>query len=291
MKKKGPIIPTTDNSLSFKVLSVAVILAFLPALMLPAGGQTSVWELPAYKESIKTFSIGGGKTTARETYLSNLTYKGPSVTIMNDVWKGFSPESTLGYGRSHTSVNLGLLHNEPRAGNMLYFNFDCFYSRAWHALHNEASDLLVGPAAMFRLGGFYTMIGSNNPGTGEGYLSLGVCADYVWRFNVRRIPFALQGSIYSPLAGMGISPDYDQPYWYVYRYKEYADLMHFAWVGNYFSVNGQMALICPAPGGRLRLGVNVDYLGNSLGRHLTRITDTSFTVGYIRTFAIKDWKL
>ena len=131
MKKKTPICPTTDNSLCFKVLSVAIILVLLPSMFLTAAAQTSAWELPGYKERVKGLVVGVGSTTARETYVSESTYSGPSVTIQEDTWKGYSPLSVLNYGRTHTSVMFGSYTNSLGGGRMMYFNFDYFYSRAW----------------------------------------------------------------------------------------------------------------------------------------------------------------
>lgn len=282
----------TDSSLSLsRVLSVALILAFLPAFVPIADGQSSACEVPAYKECIKAFSVGMGSSFSRETYISDLSYSGTSISLQGDSWRGYSPDNIFNNGRTHASVLLGYLKNKPQAGAMLHFSIDYFHARTWSALHTGSSDLLIGPAAMLKIGGLYDMSNSNNTATGEGYLSVGVCADYTWRFRVGSYPLALQAGMFSPLIGAALATDYDEPYWFVYKYNRYGDVIHFAWVGNCLAVNGQVALVCPVMNGRLRLGVNVDYLGNKLGGHLTRLCDTSFTVGYVRNFSIKDWKL
>lgn len=291
MMKKGLKTTTTGSFLFSEIKIIVVLIALLPVSVMPAAGQSSAWELPEYKESIRAFSLGAGTTGVRETYISSLSYRGPSITLMSDRWRNVSPDGTLGYSRSHVSVLLGRLLNTPGSGRLLDLTFDGYYSRAWNAVHTQSSDLLIGPSAMFRISGLYNMSGSNNPANGEGYLSVGVCADYTWRFRVCNCPFALQAGLFSPLAGLGLGPEYDQSYWHVYRYAEYTSLIRFAWIGNNFSANGQVALVCPAKHGRFRLGVNMDYLVNRLGKQLTRMNDTSFTVGYVRTFTIKDWKL
>ena len=286
MKKQ--IIPKTDSSLYFKVLSIAALLIFLPALVLPVKGQLSAWELPGYKERVNVFSLGLGKTTERETYLSWSTYSGTSVSFEEDNWKCYSPGKLFGYGRTHSSILYSSLRNPIGGGNTLYLEVECFYSRAWHALHTESSDLLLGPSAMFKLGGIYSGSNSNNVATGEGYLSIGICADYAWRFNIGGKPLAFQASFFSPLAGIAPSPNYDQPYWYVYKYNQYASMIHFAWIGNYLALTQQAAIVCPLSKGSLRVGCTYDYLGNELGGHLTRISDISFTIGYVYRWERKD---
>jgi hypothetical protein len=134
---------------------------------------------------------------------------------------------------------------------------------------------------MFKLGGIYNSSNSNNLATGEGYLSIGICADYAWRFNIWGRPLAFQASLFSPLAGISPAPNYDQPYWFVYKYNQYASLIHFAWVGNFLAVTQQAAIVCPLPKGSLRVGCSFDYLANELGGHLTRISDISFSIGYV----------
>lgn len=281
----------TDSCHFFRRFVLAVIMAFLPAFAVPAAGQSSVWELPGLKESTRVVSLGVGNVYARETYMSELSYSGISASFNEDTWKCYSPERILGFGRSHTSVLLGYLYNRPKTGVLLNLDFEYFHSRAWRAVHTGSSDLLLGPAVMFRLGGLYNMTGSNNLATAEGYLSLGLCADYTYRFRIRNYPMALQAGMYSLLSGAAIAPEYDQPYWYMYKYGQYGRAVHFAWIGNCQAVNSQVALVCPVGRGRLWAGCSLDYLGNRLGGHVTRIANTAFTVGYVRTFELRDWRL
>jgi len=279
---------TTDNSLCSKVLSVVFCLAFLPAMIQPAAGQSSAWELPEYKERINAFSAGIGKTWERETYISELSYSGLVGSLQWDGWKGAKPDGVMGYGRVHSSVLFGYLKNQLGGGRMLYASVNYYYSRIWSVVHTKCSDLLLGPSAMFKLCGLYDTTDSNNTATGEGYLSMGLCADYICRFNIWNYPLAVQLNMYSPLLGIAPSPNYDQPYWFVYKYNQYTSLIHFAWFGNCFALNGQMNVICPLRGGSIRLGCSIDYLGNKLGGHLTRLMDTCFTIGYVHRLAKKN---
>ena len=280
------IFLTTDSSLCSRILSAFFCLAFLPALILPAAGQSSAWELPEHKERINAFSVGIGKSSERETYISELSYSGLIGSLQWDSWKGAAPDGNLGYGRTHSSVLFGNLES-PRGSRMLYASVDYFYSREWSVVHTEVSDLLLGPSAMFKLCGLYDMSNSNNTATGDGYLSLGLCVDYIGRFKIRDYPLAVQVNMFSPLIGIAPAPNFDQPYWFVYKYNQYASLIHFAWVGNCFGLNGQVNVICPLLDGSLRLGCSVDYLGNKLGGHLTMLDDTWFSIGYVHRLTKK----
>ena len=255
-------------------------MAFLPELILPAAGQSSAWELPVYKEKIEAFSVGIGKTRERETYISELPYSGLTGSLQWDSWKGAKPDGVMGYGRSHCSALFGDIKNQ-HSRRMIYASVDYSYSRIWSVVHTETSDLLLGPSAMFKLCGMYDLTDSNNTATGEGYLSLGLCVDYIGRFKIRNYPLAVQVNMSSPFLGIAPSPNYDQPYWFVYKYNQYSSLIHFAWIGNCFALNGQANIICPLRNGSLRVGCSVDYLGNKLGGHLTRLNDTWFTIGYV----------
>ena len=284
---KKTIFLTTDSSLCSKILSVFFCLAFIPALVLPAAGQSSVWELPEHKERINAFSVGLGNTWERETYISELSYSGLTGSLQWDSWKGAVPDGKSGFGRTHSSVLFG--RPESMVGSrILYASVDYFYSREWNVVHTESSDLLLGPSAMFKLCGLYDMSNSNNTATGDGYLSLGLCVDYVGRFKIRNDPLAVQVNMFSPLIGIAPAPNYDQPYWFVYKYNQYTSLIHFAWFGNCFGLNGQVNVICPVRGGSIRVGYNLDYLGNKLGGHLTRLTDTCFTIGFVHRLAKKN---
>jgi len=284
---KKTIYLTTDSSLCSKILSVVFCLAFLPALVLPAAGQSSAWELPEYKEKIKALSVGIGNTKARETYISELSYSGLAGSLQNDSWRGSASAGKSGYGRTHTSALFGYLESK-RGGIMLYASVDYFYSREWSVVHTKSSDLLLGPSAMFKLCGLYDLSNSNNTATGDGYLSLGLCVDYIGRFKIRNYPLAVQVNMFSPLIGIAPAPNFDQPYWFVYKYNQYASLIHFAWLGNCIGLNGQANVICPLRNGSLRLGYSVDFLGNKLGGHLTRLNDSMFSIGYVHRLTKKN---
>lgn len=277
----------TDNSHYSRIIYNVVLLVLLLAVHVPAAGQSLAWEKPGYRQKINSFGVGIGRTSERDTYISESTYSGLSVSVNNDSWRGYSPERLFNLGRIHSSVLFGSYNNRLGGGSMTYLCLDYFYSAQWNAVHTKSCDLFIGPSAMIKVGAVYNGSGSNNPATAQGYLAAGLCVDYTLRFSLRNKPMALQASLYSPLIGVSPAPDYDQPYWFIYKYSQYDRLIHFAWIGNNFAVKEQVALLYPIGRGNLKVGCTFDYLGNKLGGHFRRIADVSLMVGWVYRMQLK----
>jgi len=291
MRKEMVQILMTDSSHSSKVLLIWSFLLFVQLFVLPAAGQTSAWILPGEKETLAVYSLGGGTSSARETYLSESTYSGWSVAAVTDSWTGRSGESFMEYRRVHSDILFSSMTNWLGGGSTWQVMGNYSYSLERQVVKSTASDLLLGPVAMINIGCLYNRANSNNPATAEGYLALGLCADYTYRYSIRRYPMVFQTSLYVPLAGVGFAPDYDQPYWHMYHYNQYGRALHVVWPGNNHVVRGQIALVLPVFDGRLRVGADLDYYHNRLGGHLRRITHTQVELGYVFTFEHKAWRL
>lgn len=265
------------------------MLAFLPALVVPAAGRAPAWYLPGLNETVKAYSIGMGNSTARETYLSESTYSGFAFSSISDKWTGRAPEQMFGYDRIHSSLLFSYMNNPVGGGSTFQMMYDYSYAPVWNALHSSSQDLLLGPAGLGRLGVLYNEMNSNNPATVEAYLSAGVYVDYTWRFSLGHHGYALQASAGIPLLGIAFAPDYDQPYWFMYNYDQFDKALHMAWIGNNPALNGQVAAVFPIRSGRLRVGYEFDYMRNRLGGNLTRITGSQLTIGFIYLFEQKRW--
>lgn len=281
----------TDSCHCFKALLLVTVLAFLPALLLPAAGQSSVWNLPETGQKTAIYSLGGGTSTARETYLSESSYSGWSVSALADSWTSRKAGSLFGYGKSHSDILFSSMTNSLGGGSTWQLMGNYSYAFEWMAVNTPSSDLLLGPVAMMNIGCLYNRSNSNNPATAEGYLALGLCMDYTLRYTIRQYPMALQNSLYVPLAGVGFAPDYDQPYWHMYRYKQYDRALHFLWLGNNLALREQIAVVFPIMGGRFRVAADLDIYRNHVGGHLRRISHSSAELGYIFTFEQKRWRL
>ena len=171
----------TDSSPCSKALKKAVLLALLAATVMPVSGQTPAIVLPGPRETIRSFSGGFGTASARDTYLSMSTYSGYTVSYEENSWVGYAPDQLFGYGRHHWSVLFSPMENPVGGGSTYQFMWNYNYSRVWNAVHTNASDLLVGPAGMTKLGCLYNQMNSNNPVNLEGYVSAGFCVDYTWQ--------------------------------------------------------------------------------------------------------------
>ena len=66
-------------------------------LPLQAMSQRKAWVLPGEEETFRVFSVAGGTTFARDTYLSASRYNGWAVGFENDSWTGKNPDKLFSY--------------------------------------------------------------------------------------------------------------------------------------------------------------------------------------------------
>ncbi len=277
----------TDSCRCFRVGSLLLLL--LALLPLSAAGQRNSWSLPGYRETVRAGSLTFGSAFARDTYLSASSYDGWAVGLESDSWTGYKPSGLFRYGRLHSSLLFSSMTNSLNGGSTLELMSSVHYGFMWPAVQSDADDLLIGPAVLFELGALYNRQNGNNPANAEGYLGAGLCLDNTFRFNMFNREMAFLTTLYIPFAGMGFAPDYDQPYWFIYRYSEYGKALHFITPFNNPAVVGQLALAVPVGKSRIKVGYTFDYTSNRLGGHNRRIANSLFSVGFVRRFQIKDW--
>ena len=267
-----------------------VLLLLLSVLSVPlANGQRDVWYLPQYRETVISQALEIGSAFSRDTYLSESLYDGLTVGFEYDGWSGYKPEKILGYGRTHSNIMFGELTNRLDGGSTWLLNATFHQAALWHVVDCSMCDLLIGPAGLLDLGVLYNVQNSNNPVNVDGYLAAGICVDNTFRFSVYRYPMALQATLYVPLAGMVFAPDYDQPYWYMYRYNEYGKALHFSCPLNNPAFTQQISLILPVGSERIKVGYTFDYMSNKLGGHTRQMGGNVFSIGYVRRFESKQW--
>lgn len=277
----------TDSSrCSDLTVLLVVLLAVLP---LRVSAQQRAWGLPEYEETFRTMSVTGGTTFARDTYLSASRYHGWAIGFENDSWIGFNPDKLFRYGRNYSAMFFSPLTNRLDGGSTWEFGGADYLAFLWPAVECNACDLLIGPAAMVEGSILYNQQNSNNPVNYVGYLGAGICVDNTFRFSLFRYPMALQATLYVPLAGIGFAPDYDQPYYYMYKYGGYDKALHFIMPFNNPALTQQVALILPCRGNRIRIGYSFDYVGNSLGGHSRSLGSGMFTLGCAYRFQSKEW--
>ena len=275
----------TVSSLCFKPL-LLLLLAVLP---LRVSAQRLVWSLPQYNETVRVGCVAAGYAFARDTYLSAAHYDGWAIGFETDSWIGYRPDKLFKYGRVHSGMLFSPMTNRNDGGNTMEVSGSSHWAYLWPAVESDKCDLLIGPVAMLEMGILYNQQNSNNPVNFEGCLGAGLCVDNTFRFSLFHYGMALQATLYVPLAGVGYAPDYDQPYWYMYRYGEYGKALHFITLFNNTSVMQQVALVLPMRGDRLRIGYTFDYTGNSLGGHARSIGSNLFTIGYVLRYQAKEW--
>lgn len=279
----------TDSSRCSRRLSSVLLAVLVVSFPLQAPAQRNVFNMPQYTETIRITSIEFGTTKARDTYLSGSTYMGNTYGLESDGWTGFAPYRLFSQGRTHSNVCFSIMKNPRNGGRTMAFWGHEYVGFMWHALKYSKYDLLVGPAVMCDLGILYNQQNSNNPVNYEGYVGGGICVDNTFRFSYSGYDMAFQATLYVPLAGLSFAPDYDQPYYYIYRYGGYGKNLHFISPFNNRALTQQMALVLPIKESRLRIGVTVDGLRNYLGGHTHMLLDTMFTVGFATRYQSKKW--
>lgn len=279
----------TDSCRCSKRLSSVFFAVVLATFPLHALAQQKAWGLPQNEETFRAISVSGGTSFARDTYLSASRYHGWAVGFEHDSWMCYNPDKLFKYGRVYSSLFFSPMKNRLKGGSTWELAGSDYMAFLWPAVECNACDLLIGPAAMVEGAALYNRQNSNNPVNFTGYVGAGVCVDNTFRFSMFRYPMALQATLYVPLAGLGFAPDYDQPYYYMYKYGNYEKALHFVTPFNNPAFTQQVALILPFRGNRIRVGYSFDYTGNSLGGHSRSIGSGMFTLGCVYRFQTKEW--
>lgn len=272
-------------------LSTVLLAVLLTVFSLQAMAQRKVWTLPQNEETYRALSVTGGTTFARDTYLSASRYHGWAVGFENDSWSGLDPLNNFRYVRSYSSMFFSSLKNRVDGGSSMELGGSAYMAFMWPAVTSSACDLLIGPAIMAEGDVIYNQQNSNNPANFTGYLGGGLCVDNTFRFRIFRYPMALQATLYVPLAGIGFAPDYDQPYYFMYKYGTFGKALHFITPFNNPALTQQVALLLPCRDNLIRVGYSFDFLANSLGGHSRSIGSGMFTLGCVYRFQNKKWDL
>ena len=279
----------TDSSRCSELLLSVLLAVLLAVPAMRVSAQQKAWGLPQNEEIFRALSVTGGTSFARDTYLSASRYHGWAVGFENDSWTGLNPDKLFRYGRNYSTMFFSPLTNRLDGGSTWEFGGSDYLAFLWPAVECSMCDLLIGPAAMVEGAALYNQQNSNNPVNSAGYLGAGLCVDNTFRFNVFRYFMALQATLYIPIAGIGFAPDYDQPYYYMYKYGTYGKTLHFITPFNNPALTQQVALILPCRGNRIRVGYSFDFMGNSLCGHSRSIGSGMFTLGCAYRFQAKKW--
>ena len=271
----------TDSSRCSDVLSRVLLAVLLTLIPLQVPARQSIGLLPSFGESVSQGSLTLGLGYARDTYLSSVRYNGTTYGIEFDKWRGRSEESFFKYSRLHCNLLGSPMHNRMGGGSTIDANFSLDWALVTPVVESPKDDLLLGPALLTDLTVLWNRQNGNNPVNAQGHVSVGVCLDNTFRFSLSSYPLALQATLFLPVAGIAPAPDYDEPYWYVYRYNDYLNVLHFASLLNTFAITQQISLVMPLGNSSLKLGYTFDYSRDHLGGHSRYAAYNMFTVGYV----------
>jgi len=271
----------TDSSRCSDVLSRVLLAVLLTLIPLQVPARQRVGALPSPGERVSQGSLTVGLGYARDTYLSSVRYNGTAYGIELDKWRGRKEESFFKYSRLHCNLLGSPMYNRLGGGSTIDANFSVDWALLAPIVENDRDDLLLGPAFLTDLTMLWNRQNGNNPANAQGHVSLGVCLDNTFRFSISSCPMALQATLFMPVAGIAPAPDYDEPYWYVYRYGDYMNVLHFASLLNTFAVTQQISLVMPVGRNSLKIGYTFDYSCDRLGGHSRYAAYNMFSVGYV----------
>ena len=279
----------TDSSRCSRRFASVLLAVLAVSFPLQALAQRNVFNMPQYMETIRVNSFKVGTTKTHDKYLSQSSYMGTSFGFEYDGWTGYEPYKLFSQGRTHSDLCFSVMKNPRSGGRTMILSSREYAGFMWHALKYSKYDLLAGPAAMCEFGFLYNQQNSNNPFNIEGYIGGGICVDNTLRFRNFGYDMAFQATLYVPLAGLSFAPDYDEPYYYFYRYGDYGKNIHFISPFNNVALTQQVALILPIKESRLRVGFTIDGIRNYLGGQLHMVANSMFTVGFATRFQSKKW--
>ena len=117
----------------------------------------------------------------------------------------------------------------------------------------------------------YNALNSNNVVSARASWNVGVTAQAVYNFSIKRVPVTVRYQATIPVAGVFYSPDYDESYYEMYV-GNHSGLAHFGWWGNRFDMTNLLTV-------DVRLGSTIVRLGyrNTIARtSINHITTRSY---------------
>ncbi len=225
------------------------------------------------------YSIGIGKASMLDSYLSQLTYHGLDLRIGYERQQAmrFNPESWT----QHLDLGLEYSKTDNPARNRSAHTL--MVSARWGIAHRwrlpvEGLTLSVGPATSFDGGARYNRYNSNNPVSAQIRWSIDAIGQAVYNTRIGRLPITLRYRMAMPIIGCFFAPEYDESYYEIYLGNR-RNIAHFASWGNRFDMVNEVSADLHFGNTVMRLGyrnVIANYdVSNLRSRHYINL----FTIG------------
>jgi hypothetical protein len=255
--------------------------------------------LKAQAQNQKSFDwqLGVGSTYLYDDYLSPLPHEGTSLLFSsgsNKPLKWGLPDSVdISFDNSEWirefNVSINAVQGLSSAGSsMQHGNLDLRGSLIRQILHRSDWSASAGTYMSFGGGGRYFSYNSNNPGSIDIYIDLGltVLADYKFNLWEKSLKLTYQGSL--ALSGIAFSPEYAESYYEIFYLGNKKNILKYTNPFNNQHWRQQLSLDIPLSHRKssLRLNLRNDGHVSLLNNIRTRVLSTHFSVGYIRYFNI-----
>lgn len=225
------------------------------------------------------FSVGIGKASLLDSYLSQLTYNGLDVRL------GYERQQAMRFNPNAWAqqLDLGIEYSKTdnparnRSAHTLMVSARWGMAHRWR-LPVEGLTLSAGPATSFDGGARYNNYNSNNPVSAQIRWSIDAIAQAVYNTRIGRLPITLRYRMALPVIGCFFAPEYDESYYEIYLGNR-RNLAHFASWGNRFDMLNEVSIDLHLGNTALRLGyrntiANYD-VSNLHSRHYINL----FTIG------------
>ncbi len=256
---------------------LSILLSLLTCLGLAAqvADTVPVADLPVLRPVTASYTLEAGSSHLTDTYLSPLKYDGWHTAFAYERYQAmkFSPER---WTMSLTaSLALDKTDNPARNASMYSLMVRAGWSmmRRWRPFSALPSlTLALGGGVGLEAGALYNDRNGNNPASAKAALTLDLTGFASWRTRVGRLPVTLTYRPTLPLAGAFFSPDYGELYYEIWL-GDHGGLAHFAWPGNYFSLDSRLTADLHFSATSLRIG----YAGRVFSSKTNDIVTNIFT--------------
>ena len=236
---------------------------------------------PCFEE--RSFSLGGGRTSMIDTYLSPLSYSGPHAALLSERFSQTKVSNGQWYAQSLFALQGDYTTSQSGSGltvgGMADYSYTFYYRLP---LKGEQLSIYMGPQGQLRIGGIYNLRNSNNPaqlklGMHLAASAMGKCAFKLWKtpMNVR-----LQADL--PLLGAAFGPDYGQSYYEIFYLRQSEGCLHTTSLHNNLSLRTKFDYDVQLRPCTLRLTYANDLYQWTLGNQHYRMFTHSVMVGLVR---------
>ncbi|MDR0541816.1 MAG: DUF3316 domain-containing protein [Dysgonamonadaceae bacterium] len=237
----------------------------------------------------QSLSIGSGKTSAYDSYLSPLKYSGWNIGLMGEQIK--STQRLNGRLLVQHLLNLELADTQNPSGSANAYAGTLEYDYGWYCRLNPVRQFQIyaGLQGDILAGVIYNTRNTNNPANAKVNLNLNWSAMAIYPFQIKRQPVRLRYQINMPFVGAMFSPEFGQSYYEIGLGDE-STLIYFAAWHNRLAIRNILSIEAPLNGYTLRItGMNWLYQ-TQVNDLKTQIISNAVYVGISRYFHIVSGK-